>query len=207
MSLLTFQYFSAQYWIQLLAQAGKWSLAEAQSVINNTWGLRNEKFLQCTSKTEQKKYRQTFLPDNLLRATVRTPCRKMGLNRTKEVKPPNNLFPTTLRITLKRNKYERGQGETLHRYKHRVFDPIVLLSPFPHLHQAEPKLSPATSQEVTVTHVPWGHRLRRKDGQRTANWPGYDKLLHLRNSHLLPHRRDSLRCCSPAHRQPQSPQC
>lgn len=77
-----------------------------------------------------------------------------GVKQNQEVKPPNSLFPTTLRITLKRNKYERGQGETLHCYKHRVFDPIVLLSPFPHLNQAEPKLSPATCQEVTVTHAP-----------------------------------------------------
>lgn len=76
------------------------------------------------------------------------------VKQNQEVKPPKKLFPTTLRITLKRNKYERGQGETLHCYKHRIFDAITLLGPFPHLHRAEPKLSPATSQELTVTRVP-----------------------------------------------------
>lgn len=79
---------------------------------------------------------------------------KGNQEQNQEVKPPKNLFLSTLGITLNRNKYERGQGETLHCYKHRVFDSITLLSPFPHLHQAQPKLSPATSQEVTVTHVP-----------------------------------------------------
>lgn len=77
-----------------------------------------------------------------------------GVKQNQEVEHPKTMFLTVLRITLKRKEYKRGQGKTLHFYKHTVFDFIVLPSPFPHLHQAEPKLSPATSQEVTVTHVP-----------------------------------------------------
>lgn len=85
---------------------------------------------------------------------IRMPCRIKRLNRIKKLSTQKNMFLTMLRITLKRKEYERGQRKTLHVYKHTVFDFTVMPIPFPHLHQTEPKLSPATSQEVTVTHIP-----------------------------------------------------
>lgn len=99
---------------------------------------------------ETKEPAANCLQENLLPRPLA--CHNKGVKKTQEVKRPKPAVLTLLRITFRTHKStNRVKGKLSTSTSTQPFVSQSCPHPSPHLHQAQPKFSPA--KEVTVTHL------------------------------------------------------